>query len=114
MVRIHFGGPLLAIRILRSVKRFHHQIIFSLAGGNPVHAMRARLMLQANRRPISTAIGCGVQVKNGAGLCAIIGFTNIPLATHGDLSFAVTIDIPGRHAYVIPLGQFPADLMLLP
>ena len=76
-----------------------------------MHAVGAGIVVKLHRLPLLRAIFRGNEVVDGA---IFQGLPKIPLPAHGDLAFAITVDIAGGDADIIAKRQLFSDNVFFP
>src|SRR5690606_11455545 len=101
LVSHYFYPCSLTILVAPSMERQHNQLIFTVAGFDPAHAVNCRLMMELYGRPWLRRVRRTDEVMDGTRLLIVRCFTGIPLSTHCNLYFSVTIYIPGSNTDIV-------------
>src|SRR5690606_41329859 len=78
-----------------------NQQLVTVAGLDPDHAVNCRLMMELYGRPWLRRVRRTDEVMDGTRLLIVRCFTGIPLSTHCNLYFSVTIYIPGSNTDIV-------------
>ena len=100
-----------AIDTAATPKWLHDQTILLILVTHPVHAMDTWLVIQFDRRPQLRPVSGRDEIKDGSIFECL---PEIPLPADRDFAFAVPIDISGRDADVVALGQIAGDDVFRP